>query len=163
MKCGILSAPKGIMQLNAYQGGTYMLKEFKEFIMKGNVVDLAVAVIIGGAFNLIVKSLVDDIIMPIVGAITGGVDFSNLFIPLSDSVTATTLAEAKKQGAVLAYGNFITVTVNFLIVAFVIFLMVKALNSMRRKEEEKPAEPPAPPRQEVLLEEIRDLLAQQKK
>ena len=140
-----------------------MLKEFKEFIMKGNVVDLAVAVIIGGAFNLIVKSLVDDIIMPIVGAITGGVDFSNLFVPLSDSVTATTLAEAKKQGAVLAYGNFITVTVNFLIVAFVIFLMVKALNSMRRKEEEKPAEPPAPPRQEVLLEEIRDLLAQQKK
>ncbi len=140
-----------------------MLKEFKEFIMKGNVVDLAVAVIIGGAFNLIVKSLVDDIIMPIVGAITGGVDFSNLFIPLSDSVTATTLAEAKKQGAVLAYGNFITVTVNFLIVAFVIFLMVKALNSLRRKEEEKPAEPPAPPRQEVLLEEIRDLLAQQKK
>jgi len=139
-----------------------MLKEFKEFIMKGNVVDLAVAVIIGGAFNLIVKSLVDDIIMPIVGAITGGVDFSNLFIPLSDSVTATTLAEAKKQGAVLAYGNFITVTVNFLIVAFVIFLMVKALNSMRRKEEE-PAEPPAPPRQEVLLEEIRDLLARQKK
>jgi len=140
-----------------------MLKEFKEFIMKGNVVDLAVAVIIGGAFNLIVKSLVDDIIMPIVGAITGGVDFSNLFIPLSDTVTATTLAEAKKQGAVLAYGNFITVTVNFLIVAFVIFLMVKALNSLRRKEEEKPAEPPAPPRQEVLLEEIRDLLAQQKK
>ena len=140
-----------------------MLKEFKEFIMKGNVVDLAVAVIIGGAFNLIVKSLVDDIIMPIVGAITGGVDFSNLFIPLSDSVTATTLAEAKKQGAVLAYGNFITVTVNFLIVAFVIFLMVKALNSMRRNEEEKTAEPPAPPRQEVLLEEIRDLLAQQKK
>ncbi len=140
-----------------------MLKEFKEFIMKGNVVDLAVAVIIGGAFSLIVKSLVDDIIMPIVGAITGGVDFSNLFIPLSDSVTATTLAEAKKQGAVLAYGNFITVTVNFLIVAFVIFLMVKALNSLRRKEEEKPAEPPAPPRQEVLLEEIRDLLAQQKK
>ncbi len=151
------------MQLDAQQGGTDMLKEFKEFIMKGNVVDLAVAVIIGGAFNLIVKSLVDDIIMPIVGAITGGVDFSNLFIPLSDSVTATTLAEAKKQGAVLAYGNFITVTVNFLIVAFVIFLMVKALNSMRRKEEEKPAEPPAPPRQEVLLEEIRDLLAQQKK
>ncbi len=140
-----------------------MLKEFKEFIMKGNVVDLAVAVIIGGAFNLIVKSLVDDIIMPIVGAVTGGMDFSNLFIPLSDSVTATTLAEAKKQGAVLAYGNFITVTVNFLIVAFVIFLMVKALNSMRRKEEEKPAEPPAPPRQEVLLEEIRDLLARQKK
>jgi len=106
-----------------------MLKEFKEFIMKGNVVDLAVAVIIGGAFNLIVKSLVDDIIMPIVGAITGGVDFSNLFIPLSDSVTATTLAEAKKQGAVLAYGNFITVTVNFLIVAFVIFLCLPSRRS----------------------------------
>ncbi|WP_038034966.1 large conductance mechanosensitive channel protein MscL [Thermopetrobacter sp. TC1] len=136
-----------------------MLKEFKEFAMKGNVVDLAVAVIIGGAFSLIVKSLVDDIIMPIVGYIFGGMDFSNYFLPLSDKVTATTLAEAKKQGAVLAYGNFITVTVNFIIIAFVIFLLVKGLNSLRRKEEEKPAEPPAPPREEQLLEEIRDLLA----
>ncbi len=136
-----------------------MLKEFKEFAMKGNVVDLAVAVIIGGAFSLIVKSLVDDIIMPIVGYIFGGMDFTNYFLPLSDKVTATTLAEAKKQGAVLAYGNFITVTVNFIIIAFVIFLLVKGLNSLRRKEEEKPAEPPAPPREEQLLEEIRDLLA----
>ena len=136
-----------------------MLKEFKEFAMKGNVVDLAVAVIIGGAFSLIVKSLVDDIIMPVVGYIFGGMDFSNYFLPLSDKVTATTLAEAKKQGAVLAYGNFITVTVNFIIIAFVIFLLVKGLNSLRRKEEEKPAEPPAPPREEQLLEEIRDLLA----
>jgi len=142
-----------------------MLEEFKKFIMKGNVVDLAVAVIIGGAFSLIVKSLVDDIIMPIVGAIFGGMDFSNLFIPLSSNVTATTLAEAKKQGAVLAYGNFITVTVNFLIVAFVIFLIVKALNKaqeMRKKKEEEKKEPPAPPKEVVLLEEIRDLLASKK-
>ncbi len=142
-----------------------MLEEFKKFIMKGNVVDLAVAVIIGGAFSLIVKSLVDDIIMPIVGAIFGGMDFSNLFIPLSSKVTATTLVEAKKQGAVLAYGNFITVTVNFLIIAFVIFLLVKALNKaqeMRKKKEEEKAEPPAPPKEVVLLEEIRDLLAQKK-
>ena len=142
-----------------------MLEEFKKFIMKGNVVDLAVAVIIGGAFGLIVKSLVNDIIMPIVGAIFGGVDFSNLFIALSSKVTAPTLEAAKKQGAVLAYGNFITVTVNFLIIAFVIFLIVKALNKaqeMRKKEEEAPAEPPAPPREEVLLEEIRDLLAKKK-
>ncbi len=135
-----------------------MLKDFKDFIMKGNVVDLAVAVIIGGAFGLIVKSLVNDIIMPIVGAIFGGVDFSNLFIPLSSKVTATTLEAARKQGAVLAYGNFITVTINFLILAFIIFLMVRMINNMTKKKEEAPAEPPAPPKQEVLLEEIRDLL-----
>ena len=142
-----------------------MLAEFKKFIMKGNVVDLAVAVIIGGAFSLIVKSLVDDIIMPVVGAVFGGMDFSNMFIALSDKVTATTLAEAKKQGAVLAYGNFITVTVNFIIIAFVIFLIVKALNKaqeMRKKEEEEKEAPAEPPRQEVLLEEIRDLLAKKK-
>ncbi len=142
-----------------------MLAEFKKFIMKGNVVDLAVAVIIGGAFSLIVKSLVDDIIMPMVGAVFGGMDFSNMFIALSDKVTATTLAEAKKQGAVLAYGNFITVTVNFIIIAFVIFLIVKALNKaqeMRKKEEEEKEAPAEPPRQEVLLEEIRDLLAKKK-
>lgn len=139
-----------------------MLKEFKEFIMKGNVVDLAVAVIIGGAFSLIVKSLVNDIIMPIVGAIFGGLDFSNIFLPLSSKVTATTLAEAQKQGAVLAYGNFISVTVNFIIVGFIIFLIVKALNNAKKKKEEAPAEPPAPPKQEVLLEEIRDLLAKKK-
>lgn len=136
-----------------------MLKEFKEFAMKGNVVDLAIGVIIGAAFGKIITSLVEDIIMPIVGAITGGLDFSNYFTALSGGVTATALAEAKKQGAILAWGNFVTVAVNFLIVAFILFLVVKGINSMKRKEEEKPAEPEAPPRNEVLLEQIRDLLA----
>ncbi|HFC05356.1 MAG TPA: large conductance mechanosensitive channel protein MscL [Rhizobiales bacterium] len=135
-----------------------MLKEFKDFAMKGNVVDMAVGVIIAGAFGLIVKSLVGDILMPIVGAIFGGLDFSNMFIGLSDKVTATTLAAAQKQGAVLAYGNFITVTVNFIIVAFILFMVVKAMNSAKKKEEEAPAAPPAPPAEEVLLIEIRDLL-----
>lgn len=136
-----------------------MLKEFKEFAMKGPVVDLAVGVIIGAAFSKIIASLVEDIIMPIVGAIFGGLDFSNFFIALSSKVTATTLVEAKKQGAVLAWGNFLTVTLNFIIVAFILFLIIKAVNSMKRKEEEAPAEPEAPPRNEVLLEQIRDLLA----
>jgi large conductance mechanosensitive channel len=138
-----------------------MLKEFQEFISKGNVMDLAVGVIIGGAFGLIVNSLVGDIIMPVVGAIFGGFDFSNYFLPLSSSVTATSLAEAKKQGAVFAYGNFITVVINFLILAWIIFIMVKAVNTMRRKlEREKEAGPAAPPPADVaLLTEIRDLLA----
>jgi len=138
-----------------------MLKEFQEFIAKGNVMDLAVGVIIGGAFGLIVNSLVGDIIMPIVGAIFGGFDFSNYFIPLSSSVTAQSLAAAKEQGAVFAYGNFLTVVINFLILAWIIFLMVKAVNGLRRKlESEKPAPPAAPPAPEVgLLTEIRDLLA----
>ncbi len=128
--------------------------------MRGNVLDLAVAVIIGAAFGLITKSLVDDIIMPVVGYIFGGLDFSNYFLALSDKVTATTLAEAKKQGAVLAWGNFVTVVVNFIIVAFVIFLMVRGVNrAMERFKKEEEAKPAAPPRQEVLLEEIRDLLA----
>ena len=109
-----------------------MLKEFQEFIAKGNVMDLAVGVIIGGAFGLIVNSLVGDIIMPIVGAIFGGFDFSNYFWPLSSTVTATSLEEAKKQGAVFAYGNFLTVVINFVILAWIIFLMVKAVNAMRR-------------------------------
>lgn len=135
-----------------------MLKEFKEFIAKGNVMDLAVGVIIGGAFGLIVSSMVDDVIMPIVGAIFGGLDFSAYFIPLADGVTATTLEEAKKQGAVLAYGNFITVVINFLILAFIIFLMVRAVNNIRRKEAEAPAEPAAPPADIQLLTEIRDAL-----
>src|SRR5690242_18644742 len=117
-----------------------MLREFQEFISKGNVMDLAVGVIIGAAFGLIVKSLTDDIIMPIVGAIFGGFDFSNYFIPLAHCVTATSLAEAKKQGAVLAYGNFISVVINFLILAFIIFMMVKGVNAIRRKFE-KPAAP----------------------
>lgn len=138
-----------------------MLKEFQEFISKGNVMDLAVGVIIGGAFALIVNSLVGDIIMPIVGAIFGGFDFSNYFIPLSSTVTAESLEEAKKQGAVFAYGNFLTVVINFVILAWIIFLMVKAVNTMRRRlEHEKAAAPAAPPPPEVqLLTEIRDLLA----
>ncbi len=140
-----------------------VLKEFQEFISKGNVMDLAVGVIIGGAFGLIVNSLVGDIIMPIVGAIFGGFDFSNYFLPLSSKVTADTLVEAKKQGAVFAYGNFITVVINFLILAFIIFLMVKGVNSMRRRlVAEKAAEPAAPAPDVVLLTEIRDLLAKQK-
>jgi large conductance mechanosensitive channel len=138
-----------------------MLKEFQEFIAKGNVMDLAVGVIIGGAFGLIVNSLVGDIIMPIVG-MAGSADFSNYFFPLSDAVTATSLEEAKKQGPVFAYGNFITVVINFLILAFIIFLMVKAVNNLRRRlvAEEKVAEvPAAPPADVQLLTEIRDLLA----
>ena len=139
-----------------------MLKEFQEFIAKGNVMDLAVGVIIGGAFGLIVNSLVGDIIMPIVGAIFGGFDFSNYFLPLSSGVTATTLEAAKEQGAVFAYGNFITVIINFLILAWIIFLMVKAVNNLRRRlerEKEVAAVPPAPPADVQLLTEIRDLLA----
>lgn len=137
-----------------------MLKEFQEFISKGNVMDLAVGVIIGGAFGLIVSSLVGDIIMPVVGAVFGGFDFSNYFLPLSSSVTAVTLEEAKKQGAVFAYGNFFTVVINFLILAWIIFLMVKAVNTMRKRlEKEKAAEPAAPAADVVLLTEIRDLLA----
>lgn len=135
-----------------------MLNEFKAFIAKGNVMDLAVGVIIGGAFGLIVKSLVDDIIMPIVGAIFGGLDFANFFIPLAEGVSATTLDAAREQGAVLAYGNFITVLINFLILAWIIFLMVRAVNSMRKKEEEAPEAPAAPPADVALLTEIRDLL-----
>ena len=138
-----------------------MIKEFQEFISKGNVMDLAVGVIIGGAFGLIVNSLVGDIIMPIVGAIFGGFDFSNYFLPLSDAVTATSLEEAKKQGAVFAYGKFLTVVINFLILAWIIFLMVKAVNTMRKRlEKQKAAAPAAPPPADVqLLTEIRDLLA----
>lgn len=138
-----------------------MIKEFQEFISKGNVMDLAVGVIIGGAFGLIVSSLVADIIMPVVGAIFGGFDFSNYFLPLSSSVTATSLEEARKQGAVFAYGNFLTVVINFLILAWIIFLMVKAVNTMRKKlEKEKPAAPAGPPPADItLLTEIRDLLA----
>ena len=123
-----------------------MLKEFKDFIMRGNVVDLAVAVVIGAAFGAIVQSMVNDIIMPIVGSITGGIDFTNYFTPLSHKVTATTLAEAKKQGAVLAWGNFLTIAVNFLIIAFVLFLIVRAINTLRRKQEHAAeAAPAAPP------------------
>jgi large conductance mechanosensitive channel len=138
-----------------------MLKEFKEFALKGNVVDLAVGVIIGGAFGKIVESMVNDIIMPIIGAITGGVDFSNLMIALSAKASAAIstgagYAKVKEAGAVLGYGNFLTFVVNFVIIAFVLFLVIRAMNSMKKAEVAAPA--PVPP-QEALLGEIRDLLA----
>src|SRR5690349_22551318 len=119
-----------------------MLEEFKKFALRGNVVDLAIGVIIGAAFSGIVNSLVGDVIMPIIGAVTGGVDFSNYFLPLSSKVTATTLVEAKKQGAVLAWGSFLTITLNFVIIAFVLFLAVRGLNRLVQKEAEK-APPPS--------------------
>ena len=134
-----------------------MLKEFREFAMKGNVVDLAVGVIIGAAFGAIVTSLVGDVIMPIVGAITGGLDFSNYFTPLAKTVTANNLADAKKQGAVLAWGNFFTLTLNFLIVAFVLFVVIRGMNRLKRRDEAAPT-PPKPTREVELLTEIRDLL-----
>jgi large conductance mechanosensitive channel len=135
-----------------------VLKEFRDFAMKGNVVDLAVGVIIGAAFGAIVTSLVGDIIMPIIGAITGGLDFSNYFLPLSKAVTATNLADAKKQGAVLAYGSFLTLTLNFLIIAFVLFLVIRVMNQMKRREAAAPAAPAKPSAEVELLSEIRDLL-----
>jgi large conductance mechanosensitive channel len=132
-----------------------MLDEFKKFALRGNVVDLAIGVIIGAAFGAIVSSLVQDLLNPIIGAITGGLDFSNHFIALSSKVTADTLAEAKKQGAVLAWGNFVTVTINFIIVAWVLFWVVKAMNRLIHAEA---AKAPPPTKQEQLLTEIRDLL-----
>jgi large conductance mechanosensitive channel len=134
-----------------------MLEEFKKFAMRGNVVDLAVGVIIGAAFGAIVASLVGDIIMPIIGAITGGLDFSNYFIALSKNITATSYVDAKKQGAVLGYGQFITVTLNFLIVAFALFLAIRAIVKLQKQEDAQPA---AIPPDVKLLTEIRDLLAQ---
>jgi len=137
--------------------GEYMLHDFKTFALRGNVVDLAIGVIIGVAFGAIVASMVGDIIMPIVGAAAGGLDFSNYYLPLSSSVkTGLSLADAKKAGAVLAYGNFITVTINFIIIAFVLFLFIQLFNKLKKKEEAKPSEPPAT---DKLLAEIRDLLA----
>jgi large conductance mechanosensitive channel len=142
---------------DAEQKGLQMLKEFREFAMKGNVVDLAVGVVIGAAFGAIVTSLVGDVIMPIVGGITGGLDFSNYFTPLSKAVTASNLVDAKKQGAVLAWGNFLTLTLNFIIIAFVLFVVIRFINALKRKDEAAPA-PSKPTRQEELLTEIRDLL-----
>lgn len=141
-----------------------LLKEFREFAVKGNVVDLAVAVIIGGAFSGIVKSLVDDVIMPLVGRIFGSLDFSNLFIALAEipAGTATTLDAVRKAGVpVLAYGSFISVVINFTILAFIIFMMVKQVNRLAGlvKKEEAAAAPPTPtPEDIVLLREIRDAL-----
>ena len=132
-----------------------MASEFKEFITKGNVMDLAVGVIIGAAFGKIVDSLVNDIIMTVVGKIFGWLDFSNMYIPLNGQDTALALVEAKKAGAVLAYGNFITILINFIILAFVIFHMDKMVNSMKKTV---PAAPAATPDDIVLLREIRDAL-----
>ena len=122
-----------------------MLKEFKEFAIKGNAIDLAVGVVIGAAFGKIVTSIVEDVIMPPIGAATGGLDFSNLYTPLSDKVTpGLALADAKKLGPVLAYGNFITILINFLIVAFCIFLVVKAINNMKRPKATEPVSKDCP-------------------
>lgn len=138
-----------------------VLKEFREFAVKGNVIDLAVGVIIGGAFGKIVDSLVADIIMPLVGMVFGKLDFSNLYVVLGTLPAGVTnnLAELKKAGVpVLSYGNFITIAVNFVILAFVIFMMVKQINKLRRTEDEAPAAAPATPEDVVLLREIRDSL-----
>ena len=133
-----------------------MMQEFKEFAVKGNAMDLAVGVIIGGAFGKIVDSIVGDLIMPVVGKIFGGLDFSAYYVPLAGQAAGLPLAEAKKLGAVFAYGNFITILVNFILLAFIIFMMVKQMNRLKKEE---PAPPPAAPPEEVqLLREIRDSL-----
>lgn len=132
-----------------------MLQEFKTFALKGNVMDLAVGVIIGGAFGKIVDSVVGDLIMPIVGRIAGGLDFSSYYLPLSGQEYGLPLAEARKAGAVFAYGNFITIALNFIILAFIIFMMVKWINRLRAAE---PPPPPADPEEVKLLREIRDAL-----
>lgn len=135
-----------------------MVKEFKDFALKGNVVDMAVGVIIGGAFGKIVASLVSDVIMPPIGKLLGGVDFSGLFIDLSGTGYKT-LAEAQAAGAAtMNYGVFINTIINFTIVAFCLFMVIKGMNSMKKKEEAKPGVPVVAPRNEILLEEIRDLL-----
>jgi len=134
-----------------------MLKEFRDFAMKGNVVDLAIGVIIGAAFGKIVESLVGDMFMPLLSAIAGGLDFSNYFLGLSSKVTAGTLVEAKRQGAVLAWGSFLTIAINFAIIAFALFLVVKGINRMKKKEAAKATPTPADVQ---LLTEIRDLLKQ---
>jgi large conductance mechanosensitive channel len=141
-----------------------MLKEFKEFALRGNVMDLAVGVIIGGAFGTIVNSIVKDLIMPLVGIIFKA-DFTNLYIPLSEAGKSAReadpnmiLAEAQKLGPVFAWGNFVTVAINFIILAFIIFLMVKGMNTLKRKDDAAPAPPTEPPADVKLLTEIRDLL-----
>jgi large conductance mechanosensitive channel len=137
-----------------------MIKEFRDFAVKGNVVDMAVGIIIGGAFGTIVKSLVADVLMPPIGLMMGGVDFSNLFLVLGEG-SFESLDAAKEAGAAtINYGVFINNVISFLIVAFAVFLLIKGINAAKKKEEEKPAAPPAPPKEEVLLTEIRDLLKQ---
>lgn len=135
------------------------LKEFKEFAIKGNVIDLAVGVIIGGAFGKIIDSVIKDLVMPIVAAIVGAPDFSNAYLPLKAGIPKDlSLAEAQKLGPVFAYGSFITVAINFLLLALVIFLMVKGINTLKRKQEAAPTAPPPPTATEQLLAEIRDEL-----
>jgi large conductance mechanosensitive channel len=137
-----------------------MLKEFKEFALRGNVVDMAVGIIIGAAFSTIVRSLVDDIVMPPMGVITGGVDFSNMFVPLNGQ-HYDSLAQAKQAGApTVNFGVFINNLISFMIVAFVLFMVVKAMNQWRRTQEEDPAAEPPPSREVQLLEEIRDALVE---
>jgi large conductance mechanosensitive channel len=152
-------------QLSKEKPGMSMLKDFRAFAIKGNVVDLAVGVIIGGAFGKIVSSLVEDIIMPIVGKIFGGLDFANYYLPLNGQAYGLPLAEAKKAGAVFAYGNFLTIFINFLILAFIIFQMVRAINKARdlasKHEEATPAAPAPTPEDVLLLREIRDSLKKQ--
>lgn len=138
-----------------------MLKEFKEFAVKGNVVDLAIGIILGVAFTAIVNSLVNDIIMPPIGVLLGGVDFTDLYINLSGGEYASLEAAREAGAATINYGIFINAVITFVIVAWVLFFLVKGMNRLKKAEEEKPAEPKAPPREEVLLEEIRDLLKQQ--
>ncbi|NQW51875.1 MAG: large conductance mechanosensitive channel protein MscL [Rhodospirillales bacterium] len=136
-----------------------MLQEFKKFAMRGNVVDLAIGVIIGAAFSKIIDSLVGDVIMPIVGRIAGGLDFTNYFIGLTPAASqAATYDAAKKAGATLGYGTFLTVTVNFLIIAWVLFLVIKGMNRVIKQEESAPAPPAPPTKEQELLTEIRDLL-----
>ena len=136
-----------------------MLQEFKKFAMRGNVVDLAIGVIIGAAFGKIVDSLVNDLIMPVIGRVFGGLDFTNYFIGLTTAAQqATTYDAAKKAGATLGYGAFVTVTVNFIIIAWILFLVIKAMNRLFKQEEAAPAPPAPPTREEELLTEIRDLL-----
>ena len=136
-----------------------MLQEFKKFALRGNVVDLAIGVIIGAAFGKIVESLVQDVIMPVIGRVFGGLDFTNNFIGLTAaSQSATTYDAAKKAGATLGYGNFITITVNFIIIAWVMFLVVRGMNRLFRQADAAPPPPAPPSKQEELLGEIRDLL-----
>jgi large conductance mechanosensitive channel len=152
------SLPSAVGIRPAWEG--YMLEEFKKFALRGNAVDLAIGVIIGAAFGAIVNSLVGDILSPIIGAFSGGLDFSNYFLPLSSKVTADSLVEAKKQGAVLAWGSFFTIVINFIIIAGVLFLVVKLMNRLIQSEA---AKAPGPTKEETLLAEIRDLLKSERK
>lgn len=136
-----------------------IIQEFREFALKGNMVDLAIGVIIGGAFGGLVNSIVQDIIMPIIGLVTGGIDFSNMYVQLAGEPQST-LAAAREAGATIAYGSFITLLINFLIIAWVLFMVVKAMNRMKKQQ---PAPVAETPKDELLLTEIRDLLAQQKR